>query len=525
MEMTALNKNQLAELERITEFANNGEIHRMGKLFSSNQNNYFYDTGTGKVVLLNDDEHYFLSIMFTCEKVEFLEFEEKYSISFDSLNTFFDAIYNENLFRAKKPIDLYTPNHIDNFDTVVENNLEQLILEVTAECNLRCRYCTYNESIDINRNFSSSSMSKKVAMQAIDYALSHSGSDLSIAFYGGEPLLNFDLVKWAVLYAEKEKIIHSKKISYTMTTNLTLMTEEFASFFSSISSFNILCSIDGPMDIHDSNRINKNGDGSYSAAIRGLMLLADKYKGSNNVLSINVVFAPPYTYEKLDQIESYFSNLNFLPENLQVDITYPTKGSILDTGFMKKTSSNPKYRYHNTDQINPLWNWQVNKFKKSLNNGLQYKSISTSGLDQILLRINNRYISDNPSDIYPLHGCCVPGQRRLYVDTMGLFYVCERIGTLSPSIGDINKGIDKKVIKDVFIDDYIKKSIIDCSKCWAIRMCTVCYDGRVSNNGFNCDNETCSGVRDIIEKHLIFYHDLLESDPEKLEFLKKMELV
>ena len=74
------------------------------------------------------------------------------------------------------------------------------------------------------------------------------------------------------------------------------------------------------------------------------------------------------------------------------------------------------------------------------------------------------------------------------------------------------------------IKEYCEKSIKKCSNCWAIRLCSMCYAGRYNDDGFeNIGN--CDGTRREIEKNLIFYHQLLESNPEKMDFLRDTYLV
>ena len=357
----------------------------------------------------------------------------------------------------------------------------------------------------------------------LDYFFAHGKEKIAITFYGGEPLLRFELLKEVIGYSNELNKQYGKEISFGFTTNMTLMTESMAEYFASIPKINIMGSLDGPVEIHNEYRKKTDGTGSFADAYRGLKILSKAYKEhGKDHLSLNVVYAPPYTYEKLEQINAFFKSLDFLPVKTTINISYPTNGSVDNRHWIDMLKNNPKYHRATIDQIDPLGNWQRSKVMEGIfieNKG----SIEASGLGMSLIKINDRYIGDMPSEQYPLNGCCVPGCRRLYVNTNGDFLPCERIGTC-PNIGNVDTGISYERVKKYYVDEYCEKSIKKCSNCWAIRLCSMCYAGRYNDDGFeNIGN--CDGTRREIEKNLIFYHQLLESNPEKMDFLRDTYLV
>lgn len=105
-----------------------------------------------------------------------------------------------------------------------------LVLQVTQNCNLRCSYCAYSGAY-YNRTHSQKRMSFEMAKKAIDFLFSHSSErdQLVIGFYGGEPLLEFDLITQIVEYSES--IGWGKKLRYVVTTNATLLTDKVLDFF------------------------------------------------------------------------------------------------------------------------------------------------------------------------------------------------------------------------------------------------------------------------------------------------------
>lgn len=507
--------NNSKELERMVQLKETDNIKRFGKFFRTKKGFYFYDTGTSKVIRL--DEKTFdvaKKVIEAPDKVDIFDSEQK-----KLLDEFLGAVKDHNLFRAYKLERLGTIIHGEHLESQLGNNLHQIILEVTGVCNLRCGYCIYNETYDGNRNFNSSIMDKNVAFKAIDYLAVHGGDEVAVTFYGGEPLLQFDLVKECIAYAKKK--ILGKRLSFSLTTNLTLMTKERAEYFASVDGLSIVCSMDGPRDIHNSYRKYADGRGTFDRAFSGLKFLVDAYgdKAENNI-SINTVFAPPYTYEKLDEINEFFSSIEWLPKDIRIELTYVADGTVDDTDSIKKLMEDSRYL---TEQntFNPLFIWSKRQFSKGETNG-----ISQSGINSMLLRVHKRNIYNEPIPLYPFNACCVPGARRLYVNTQGEFFVCERVGN-SPNIGSVFGGVDIEKVRKHYINSYSEHSSKYCKNCWAIRMCDRCYVNNYDKDGYKNDHlgEKCKEMQDYVERELIYYHELLENAPEKLDYLNDINVV
>ena len=154
-------------------------------------------------------------------------------------------------------------------ESLYENNLNTIILQVTQNCNLRCQYCVYSGSY-INRVHNNKRMSVEVAKQAIDFLVKHSenSKEISIGFYGGEPLLEVPLIREVVDYAEG--VFSGKKLLFNMTTNATLLNIETAKYLYE-KKFNVTISLDGPKATHVSNRIFANSNkGTFDAVMQNL---------------------------------------------------------------------------------------------------------------------------------------------------------------------------------------------------------------------------------------------------------------
>lgn len=130
-------------------------------------------------------------------------------------------------------------------------------------------------------------------------------------------------------------------------------------------------------------------------------------------------------------------------------------------------------------------------------------------------------IVDEPTLRRGLNGCCVPGKKRLYVTATGEYKACERIGS-SPSIGNVDEGVDRELIVKKYVEEFAAQSKDICDKCWAYNLCRVCYAGVCNENGLDMGlkNEACRASRSVALNNLALYHELMEENPEALNCLK-----
>ncbi|MEA3295822.1 MAG: radical SAM protein [Patescibacteria group bacterium] len=134
--------------------------------------------------------------------------------------------------------------------------MNQLSLEITQNCNLRCKYCVYGEDYFYYRSRSNKEMEYEVTKKGIEYVFNiineRNKKEFSLSFYGGEPLLNFEIIKKIVKYSKK--LFNKWKLRFSITTNGTLIDEEIINFLI-LNNFQVLISLDGPKDVHDAKRI------------------------------------------------------------------------------------------------------------------------------------------------------------------------------------------------------------------------------------------------------------------------------
>ena len=159
--------------------------------------------------------------------------------------------------------DLYTDviGNLSKRETVIK----ALCLHIAHDCNLACKYCFAGEG---EYHGERSLMSLEVGKRALDLLVKESGArrNLEVDFFGGEPLMNFDVVKQLTEYGRSLEKEHNKKFRFTLTTNGMLLTDEILEFANKEMG-NLVLSIDGRKEVHDRMRPRRGGQGSYDEIV------------------------------------------------------------------------------------------------------------------------------------------------------------------------------------------------------------------------------------------------------------------
>ncbi len=155
--------------------------------------------------------------------------------------------------------DVYE-NYVDDFQNR-ETVIKALCLNIAHDCNLRCKYCFADEGEYHGRR---ALMSFEVGKAALDFLVANSGNrrNLEVDFFGGEPLMNWEVVKKIVEYGRSIEKEHNKNFRFTITTNGTLLTDEILEYVNKEMG-NIVLSIDGRKEVNDAMRPRKGGQGCY----------------------------------------------------------------------------------------------------------------------------------------------------------------------------------------------------------------------------------------------------------------------
>ncbi len=193
-----------------------------------------------------------------------------------------------------------------------ESPLHALSLAVAETCNLGCTYC-YAEHGGFGR--SARTMSRQTALQAVDLLVDAARPDsrLNLAFLGGEPLANRPVVQAATRYAAERAAVRGLDITFSITTNGTLLKPADAEFFEEYG-FAVSISIDGPRDLHDHLRPFKDGQGSYDRIMENLRPLLARQRRMQVSARVTVTPVNPLLRRTLDQlIGEGFHSVGFAP--------------------------------------------------------------------------------------------------------------------------------------------------------------------------------------------------------------------
>lgn len=508
---------ELSKLKSI--LSKNIYYERLGKIFQTRNKYFFYDLGTGKIFECTFEEYQIFEQILSIKNNESLE-EIFKNTNIEVFSKVVDIIDKESLLQAC-PFVEFTGDQVLNLEENLNRKLNQIILEVTQKCNLRCKYCIYGDENSKFRDFSETKdMPLDIAIKSINNIIDRVDDEFYVTFYGGEPLVNFKLIKKIVEYVLSLKL--NTKLYFSMTTNLTLMNEEIAEFIATTENFSVVCSIDGDKITHDEYRVDINGNGSFDRTTKGLGILYNELKsrGKEDLILLSTVITPPYDENKLSRIQHFFKTCPFINEKTSIITSYVDYGRKINENDIKSR------RFYNSSKEfmrdnNPVQEWAEN----FINNVTSENPFTWNGILQNLQKIHSRRISGKPMNEYIMNGCCMPGGRKLFVTVDGNYNLCERMGE-TPIIGNYIDGYDIDSIKKYYVNDYCECSKNDCSRCWAINLCSICYAICYDKDGLNILTKKykCISERFGIENYLKLYHEMMYSNPSVIEDLNKMQL-
>lgn len=350
-----------------------------------------------------------------------------------------------------KPFKKISREEIEDFErkqlkNLKKSNLAQICLNVTHKCNLHCDYC-YGE--DGSYGGPAIHMNRATAEQAVDFLMKESGSSDScrITFFGGEPLLNFDLVKYTVKYAKKEASRHNKKIYFGMTTNGVLLDEEKIDFLIK-EKLDMTFSFDGPKNIHDKNRRLKSHKekSSYDLIYPKISAFIEKAEKTSSFYGFRATLTRPGMVNIYDVV-NFFESFN--TKEIHYDIAEYKKG-ISPRGLAISEDDLRVYRQKAKDVADEL---RKNK----------QKSICDSLFSGPLKLIQEKTRKHN--------SCISPGSLYVGVSSEGDIFPCHRfVGYKQTKLGDIWKGFDREKWQKKYAKVHIFNSKV-CSRCWIRYLC------------------------------------------------------
>lgn len=368
-----------------------------------------------------------------------------------------------------------TQKNIDVEEYLANNGFGQLTLIVDEMCNMRCKYCVYSGEYNNNRLHNYKKMTFETAKKAIDYYIVKSAEALKvnhnlrpvIGFYGGEPLLNFELIKKCIKYIEGKNL--KFKFMYTLTTNLTLLNEKMLKFL--VKNEVYMCiSLNGGEKENDRLRVFSDGRGTYSKIKEKLELIRNKYPKYLEKCYYSNTFD---TLSNLQELENFFE----FGELSDVKLARASGVSIDFTNWYDQYTQQEKKEFKKSYEL------LKDDFINKVINGEKLSSLQEKlFLPQYIGLLNRcRLISvENQSPYYKNRcGTCVPGEK-LAVNPDGQILICEKTNYSRP-IGTVLAGIEEKLVLNLISDfNEVTKSCVNCP---ISRLCIKCYASLIDNDG------------------------------------------
>lgn len=346
----------------------------------------------------------------------------------------------------------------NELETIVNTHINQMVLQVTQNCNLRCAYCTYSGSY-YNRKHSNKRMSVDVALKAIDFLMSHSSEvdEVAVSFYGGEPVLELDLIRRVLDYVEQE--YPEKKVRYNLTSNLTLFNDEVRKFVIE-KNIAVMISIDGPKEVQDRCRVFASGKGSYSTVKSNAERLREQDPVYFHKCLTNTVISPDSDYESIKK---------FLDSDELFGPLYSSVTLVSNDGIKEPVSyGDDYYRFARKEKF---------KLLLAMVGLIEFDAVSTIAKSDLtaIMQMYRLLKTSGTQGVTSHHpgGPCIPGEKRVFVDVDGHFYPCEKILESSNfQIGDLDHGFDTQRISEMInVGKYTEK---ECLNCWAFMYCGTC---------------------------------------------------
>lgn len=245
--------------------------------------NIVIDVCSGAIHVVDEVAYDIISLFESNSKDDILsKIAEKYVDRADISTDDISECYNQ-ICSLKEQGKLFAPDTFASMAGKLKEKtagvVKALCLHVAHTCNLNCAYCFASQG---KYHGDRAVMSFEVGKQAFDYLIKNSGTrrNLEVDFFGGEPLMNFDVVKQLVAYARQIEKEHNKNFRFTLTTNGLLIDDDVIDFANKEMS-NVVLSLDGRKEIHDRYRVDYSGKGSWDRIVPKFQQLVEAREGKN----------------------------------------------------------------------------------------------------------------------------------------------------------------------------------------------------------------------------------------------------
>lgn len=365
-------------------------------------------------------------------------------------------------------------------------HISKFTLEVTQQCNLRCRYCIYSGAYPGRRTHNPAEMSSETLEAAIRFIKEHADPKapvVGICFYGGEALLQKDRIDWMICRLKAEKTC---KFEYSLSTNGVLLTPEVVEWICSIPSMRVTVTIDGDEAVHDANRVFPSGRGSFGIVMEKLRYFKTHYPDEydSRIQFLSTVDS----ISRLPALSRFWDSSQLLAGHRPVHISsiIPTfKGKDKDGADVLRT-------------IMAVYDQALECYKKG------EKNVLTDELERLVGVVSRRVFFDLPEEQRFFTCCHTPYS--CFVDANGKLFVCERF-SVDNFVGTLADGFDKARVTRL-VEDFTARRNRYCSRCWAKRLCRICATNLNHTAPEFCT--LCRRERVMLRLALLYYIEMQE---------------
>lgn len=317
--------------------------------------------------------------------------------------------------------------------------VKAMCLHVAHACNLACSYCFAGQG---KYQGQAALMSLETGKKALDFLIAHSGKrrNLEVDFFGGEPLLNWDVVKGVVAYGRALEKKHNKLFRFTLTTNGVALNDEMIAYCNK-EMHNVVLSLDGRREVHDRFRVDHQGKGSYDSIVPKFQELV-KQRGETGYY-----IRGTYTRDNLDFLEDvkHMADLGFTQLSMEPVVSANDDPDALQDADLPKL-------YEQYEQL------AVEMLKRKRRK---------RGFDFYHYNID---LEHGPCIHKRLSGCG-SGTEYLAVTPQGDLYPCHQfVGDEEYKVGTLDRGIQNTALQDEFANNTLSAHP-ECKDCWAQLYC------------------------------------------------------
>ncbi|MBK5933795.1 radical SAM protein with 4Fe4S-binding SPASM domain [Rhodovulum imhoffii] len=390
------------------------------------------------------------------------------------------------------------------------DRLFSLILNVTEACNIRCGYCVYGGAYMGKRAHGNRRMTLETAKRAIDHLARHDANTAypfrMLGWYGGEPLMNFALIRESA--ACFKSVFSGHEARFHLTSNAVHWPDAVLDFLIA-EKVDLVISLDGPQPVHDRNRTGPKGEGTHSRVMESIARLRARSESYfRRHVTLNAVGTAPLDLVELDRFFSEFPVQAALSSVEPTQFTpatdplpargWPEMKAKFLKGCLSGTFETPAFRERGYAFVYYLFIRDMERL---------HRRIVDTGFPETLEGFSN----------------CAPGQERLFVSTDGTFETCEKTeGCARMRLGNVTDGVSAQAVTRIY-RGFNALGHASCRSCFNLRLCRICFAHAQMGDGFSSAKRAwnCRTLRARTREMLSLYCEILERDPTALNFISE----